>query len=59
MGDLVIIHQDNLVPGKWPMARVSEVHPGKDGIVRVASVKTSSGTYKRPVSKIALILPHD
>ena len=59
VGDLVTIHEDNLVPGKWPMARVSEVHPGKDGIVRVASVKTSSGTYKRPVSKIALILPHD
>ena len=57
VGDLVTIHEDNLVPGKWPLARVQKIHPGKDGIVRVVTVKTTSGIYKRPVTKVALLLP--
>ena len=28
-----------MVPTKWPLARVSDVHPGRDGLVRVVSVK--------------------
>ncbi len=32
---------------------------GKEGLVRVATVKTSTGTYKRPVTKIALLLPSE
>ena len=57
VGDLVVIHEDNLVPTKWPLTRVLSVHPGKDGFVRVVTLKTSRGVYKRPVSKIALVLP--
>ena len=30
---------------------------GKDNIMRVVDVKTSRGVYKRPVTKIALLLP--
>ena len=59
VGDLVTMHEDNLVPGKWPLARVERIHPGKDGLVRVVTVETSSGTYKRPVTKVALLLPVD
>ena len=56
VGDIVILQEDNLIPTKWPLARVIEVHPGKDDLVRVVTVKTSSGTYKRPISKIAFLL---
>ena len=56
VGDLVILREDNLVPTKWPLARVSEVHCGRDGLVRVATVDTATGTYKRPVTKLALLL---
>ena len=41
------------------MARVINVHPGSDQIVRVVTVKTSQGTYKRPIMKVALLSPHD
>ena len=54
VGDVIILKEDGLVPGKWPIARVTEVHTGKDGLVRVVTVKTSTGTYRRPVTKIAL-----
>lgn len=57
VGDLVTMHEDNLVPGKWPLARVTEIHPGRDGVVRVVTLKTPTGTYKRPVAKVALVLP--
>ena len=47
------------MPTKWPLARVTEVYPGKDDVVRVVQVKTSTGTYTRPVSKIACLLPFE
>ena len=58
-GDLVVLHEDSPLSTKWPLARVIAVHPGRDNLVRVATIKTSSGTYTRPVNKLALILPND
>ncbi len=57
VGDIVILREDSLVPAKWPLARVTHVHPGRDGLVRVVTIKTPTGSYKRPVTKIALLLP--
>ena len=52
VGDLVILREDNVAPTRWPLARVSEIHPGKDDIVRVVTLKTSTGLYTRPVTKV-------
>jgi len=57
IGDIVVLREDNLVPAKWPMARVVQTHPGNDGLVRVVTVKTKCGIYKRPITKMALLLP--
>ena len=59
VGDLVLLQEDNLVPTKWPMGRTVDTHPGKDGFVRIVTVRTSNGTYKRPITKIALLLPNE
>ena len=59
VGDLMLLQEDNLVPTKWPLGRIVETHPGKDGFVRVVTVQTSNGTYKRPITKIALLLPNE
>lgn len=56
VGDMVILQEDGLVPGKWPLARVTQIYPG-NGLVHVVSVRTVTGTYKCPVSKVALLLP--
>jgi len=56
VGDLVIIHEENIPPMKWKLARVVEVHSGADGAVRVVSLKTASGSYKRPIVKLTPIL---
>ena len=57
VGDIVVLKEDNMVPTKWPLARVIQVHPGKDQRVRVVTLKTSSGVYKRPIVKLVLLLP--
>ncbi|XP_011174545.2 uncharacterized protein LOC105206774 [Solenopsis invicta] len=49
---LVLLIEDNAPPFKWPLGRVVAVHPGADAKVRVVTVKTSTGSYKRAVKKI-------
>lgn len=52
VGTVVIIKDNHSHPMFWPLAVVSEVFPGKDNIIRVARVKSSSGTYIRPVTQL-------
>jgi hypothetical protein len=59
IGDVVVVIEDKMIPTQWPMAKIIDVHPGKDGVVRVVDIKTSTGTYRRPVHKIAKLLPMD
>lgn len=56
VGDVVILKDNCLIPTKWPLAKVIESHPGKDKHVRVVTIKTSAGSYKRPVSKLVLLV---
>ncbi|XP_017469589.1 PREDICTED: uncharacterized protein LOC108361481 [Rhagoletis zephyria] len=62
-GDVVLILNENLPPAHWRMARVIDVHPGDDGLVRVVTVeynsdkRTAEGLYvkhrcHRPVQKL-------
>ena len=52
VGELVILQDDNYKRGKWPLARITKVMPGKDNITRVIQVRTRDGDYTRPVSKL-------
>lgn len=52
VGKLVLIKNENSVPCKWPLARVVEVHPDSEGNVRVVTVRTSNGKFKRAITKI-------
>lgn len=54
-GKLVIIQDDNQPPLRWKMARIHQLHPGDDGVVRVVTLKTSNGYLKRPVERICLL----
>lgn len=51
VGDLVLVHQ-NSPPLSWPLARVTAVHPGTDGVVRVVDLRTPNGHLTRPVVKV-------
>jgi len=49
VGTVVIMRDDNLPPLHWKLGRVKEVHVGSDGVIRVATISTSSGQFKRAV----------
>ncbi|XP_054278870.1 uncharacterized protein LOC128997273 [Macrosteles quadrilineatus] len=51
VGDLVLIHQPT-PPLTWPLARITEVFPGKDNVVRVVHLQTANGQLTRPVHKV-------
>jgi hypothetical protein len=56
-GDLVVL-KEATPPLTWKLGRVTAIHPGADDIIRVATVKTDSGTTKRAVRNLC-VLPID
>lgn len=55
IGKLVVIKDDRLPPMQWRMGRIHELHPGADNVVRVVTVKTSTGMLTRPVEKLCIL----
>ncbi|XP_055633517.1 uncharacterized protein LOC129773882 [Toxorhynchites rutilus septentrionalis] len=53
VGQIVLIGDDHLPVARWPMGIVTQIHPGDDGVVRVAVVRTATGIYKRNVRTLA------
>ncbi|XP_018358678.1 PREDICTED: uncharacterized protein LOC108758299 [Trachymyrmex cornetzi] len=51
-GSVVLVIDERYPSAKWPLGRIVSVHPGKDGLVRVATVKTQTSTLKRPIVKL-------
>ena len=56
--DIVLTREDNTGPTQWPLACVTSVCQGQDGLVRDVKLKTSKGEYNRPISKVVLLLPN-
>ena len=52
MGDVVLLKDSELFLHSWPLAVVEQVHPGEDGLLRVATLRTSKGLYKCSVTRL-------
>jgi hypothetical protein len=52
VGDVALLADEDNPRNIWPLGRIVNLYPGKDGQVRVADIKTIRGTYRRPVSKL-------
>ncbi|GFX79100.1 DUF5641 domain-containing protein [Trichonephila clavipes] len=52
VGEIVIIKEDNIPPATWLLGKLIETHPGKDGVVRVVTLRTVKGRFKRPIHKL-------
>ena len=50
---LALAIDEQYPPSKWPLGRIREVHPGKDGHIRVVTIKIQTSTHKRPITKIS------
>ncbi|GFS96745.1 integrase catalytic domain-containing protein [Trichonephila clavipes] len=57
-GTMVIVKEDFTPVCSWLLGRVVEVYHGSDGKVRTVRVKTKTGEFRRPITKIC-ILPID
>lgn len=40
---------------KWSTGRITAFHPGSDGIVRVATLRTGSGEIKRAANRLCVL----
>ena len=56
-GDLVLLIEDSANYGYYNLDRVTETINGSDYLIRSAIVRTNDGVYKRPVVKLAPVLP--
>lgn len=52
IGQLVLMREDGLAPTEWPLGRVTAVHPGDDGVVRVVTVRSRTGEKKRSIGRL-------
>ena len=56
VGDVVLLKEEDVGRGQWPMARVVEVHAGKDELVRNVSLQVGKSVLKRPIQKTVLLV---
>ncbi|GFQ69321.1 integrase catalytic domain-containing protein [Trichonephila clavata] len=52
VGDIVLISLDNKKRVDWPLAKIVEIYKGRDGVSRVARLKTQSGELIRPIQRL-------
>ncbi len=57
VGDVVLV-MDN-PRNAWTMAKVIDVTSDKKGLVRIAQIRTPTGTLNRPVHKLSMLLESD
>lgn len=55
VGQIVLIKNECMPPGKWALGRIVDKHPGADGICRVYSVKSGDTITKRPITKLCYL----
>ena len=55
VGDLVLLLNENFPRSHWPLGLITNTYPSPDGIVRSVQVKTQSGIYDRPITKLCLL----
>lgn len=56
VGDLVLLPNLSKLPLHWPMGKIELIHPGKDDVVRVVTVKSGNSSITRPVNKVIPLL---
>jgi hypothetical protein len=54
-GDLVLVLDDETPRGRWPLGRITEVHYGRDGLVRSVKVFTRGIVLTRPINKLCFL----
>lgn len=56
VGTLVVMINKDTPAFTWEVGNIVEIHPGKDGLVRVVDVKTKRGIFRRGITQLCPIL---
>lgn len=59
IGELVLVQDDRCPSSRWPLGRIIDTHPGADGCIRVVTVRTAYGIYKRNITRISRLPIND
>ncbi len=52
VGDVVLVKSDEKNRGKWPLAIVRAIYPGRDEVVRAVQLQTGKGFLERPIQHL-------
>ena len=52
VGDLVLIVDEPMPRGLWPLGIVEETKLGRDGLVRSAAICTKTSEFRWPITKL-------
>ena len=55
--DLLWLVEDSDKRGYYDLGRITKMFEGSNGVIRSAIIRTKDGFYKRPVVKLAPVLP--
>ncbi|XP_033127427.1 uncharacterized protein LOC117125136 [Anneissia japonica] len=55
VSDIVLLVNETLPRGRWPMGKVLSVYRSQDGRVRSVDVKVARGVLRRPIAKLCII----
>ena len=55
VNDVILLCDETTPRNDWPLGRIMDVHDSRDGKIRTVTVKTTNGTYNRPVNKLCLL----
>ena len=58
-GDIVLIVEDQMPRGEWPVGIIDDVRKSADSHVRSVSVRFRGRVYERPIHKLILIIQGD
>jgi len=59
IGDVVLLKEDNTPRNSWPMGIVLKTETDAKGFVRAVEVKTQTSKFRRPVTKLVLLVPSE
>ena len=51
-GNIVLVVSPDTPRGQWPLGRILEVYPGKDGHIRSVRLQVGEKQYSRPIVKV-------
>lgn len=55
IGQIVVISDDNVPPSRWPVGKIVNVFPAKDGLIRTVEVLCRGNVLKRPIHRLGLL----